>query len=106
MATRDRLLNFTESDERPVRQVTLVGVGDITGWTVNLHMDRPVAGPLSIPGVITDGPNGVVEFSFGPTDIEPGKYRAQIYTVDLAGKPQRLPVGDERLIVNAKTKIL
>lgn len=67
---------YTEGDTLPKLQRTYTGTesgGNITGWTITLHLKRPDGTILTKTAAITDGPGGAYEFTWAAGDLQAGK---------------------------------
>lgn len=59
---------FVQGDSAPALAVS--ANLDLTGATVQLHIEKPDGTILSVVGNVTDAVNGLVSYAWAPTDID------------------------------------
>jgi hypothetical protein len=88
-----------QGDTEPPVDATLCdrnGPVDLTGTTVNFIMKFPTGSvKVNAPATIIDAVNGVVKYSWGPTDTDtPGMLRSEFQVSLVGGKIVTFPNND------------
>ncbi len=75
-----RLTLISESDRTP---------RDLSGGSANLIFSIDGAAATSVSMTLEDPANGIVSFRFSPTQLTPGRMRADVESTDSAGNTVR-----------------